>query len=657
MNKKVFLVVMAGLLCSKGLLAEEQPRSFVGEEMVVTATKTFNSVSDAGGASVTVITADQIKASGKNSVEELLKGTIGLDVVANGGLGAQESLFIRGGDAKNTLVLLDGVSVNDPSTINRTANISHLTLDNIERIEVVRGPLSVLYGSNATAGVINIITRKGQGPLKAYASVEGGSYGTWKVSGGVNGKTGNSGYSVALSRQQSNGFSFADDRNQRIPHNGNTSEKDSYENTTLSASWLYDLSPKSVLETTFRYTGASVKYDENANGYTGDRFNFNMTTYVSEADPYGLKERHNDNQQYIGRVALKNTGNFVVSTLFFQFSDEGRSDFNNDGDKETTYKGRSYEAGWQGDLHLADSNTLTFGVSGKNETMTYNAYAWVAPVIDRGMLSWNSWLQDQWSISGVKLVGGIRYEGNEMFGNKVTARIAPSYSIGSTVFKASYGTGFLAPSLYQLYSEYGLQTLKPESSRGMDAGVEQLLLANLRAGVTWFNTIYDNRIDFDPLAGPMEYGWPKGQYYQPEGESTSRGIESFVEWTPLTELQFAMNYTYNKTQNPYGVALVRRPENKAGLTGTYRFGKKGSLSATAQWVGERSEVPSAKDSNGKVVGTLPDYFLLNLAGSYNVSKQVELYGRIDNLFDTWYEEAWGYATPGRSAYAGIKLMF
>ncbi len=642
MNKKVFLVVMAALLCNKGLFGEEQPKSYVGEEIVVTATKTLNSIADAGGASVTVITSADIKASGKETVEELLKGVAGIDVVSNGGLGSQTTLFIRGGDAKNTLVLVDGVPLNDPSTTNRTANFANLTLDNVERIEVVRGTLSALYGSNATSGVINIITKKGDGSLKVYAGIEGGSYGTYKVYGGGTGKTGNTGYSLNLARLKSDGFSFADNRNPAIPHNGNTSEKDGYQNTSLSGSFSYDFSSETMLEGTFRYTDASVKYDDNAHGYTGDRFNGSL------ADPYGLMEQHSDTQQYVGRIALLNKAKPLSSTLFVQLTDEDRDYFNNDGIKTNLYGGATHEVGWQGDLHVAESNTLTFGLSGKNESMKYSDYVWGSSPIDKNVLSWNMWTQDQLKIGSLNIVSGVRYENHETFGDKITWRVAPSYRLGKTMVKATYGTGFLAPSLYQLYSDYGSETLKAETSKGWDAGVEHHLRENLRVGVTYFTTVFDNRIDFDMVT------W---KYAQLAGESKTRGVESFLEWQPQSDLQFATNYTWNKTEDPQGKPLVRRPENKVGLTGSYKISKAARLSANMQWVDKRMEVASAKDQNGNSVGSLSSYFLFNMAGSYKLSDSVELYGRIDNVFDRYYEEAWGYATPGRSAYAGIKVFY
>ena len=169
MNKKVFFVVMAGLLCSKGVFGAEQTRSYAGDEMIVTATKTLNSISDTGGSSVTVITAEDIRNSGKQSVEEVIKGTAGIDVASNGGPGTLASVFLRGADAKNTLVLIDGVPSNDPADANRAPNFANLTVDNIDRIEIVRGTVSFLYGSNASAGVINIITKKGSSTPQSFA--------------------------------------------------------------------------------------------------------------------------------------------------------------------------------------------------------------------------------------------------------------------------------------------------------------------------------------------------------------------------------------------------------------------------------------------------------------------------------------------------------
>nr|MCU0556597.1 TonB-dependent receptor plug domain-containing protein [Desulfobacterales bacterium] len=168
--------------------AAEQDRPATMAEVVVTATRTETTLDKVGGSAVSVVTATDIEAAKQTRVAEALKGIPGIDIVASGGPGSAATVFIRGGDSKNTLVLVDGIMFNDPSSPNRSADLANLTLDNIERIEVVRGPLSALYGSNATGGVINILTKKGDGKPTAHVGAEYGSYDTWKVFGGTSGE-------------------------------------------------------------------------------------------------------------------------------------------------------------------------------------------------------------------------------------------------------------------------------------------------------------------------------------------------------------------------------------------------------------------------------------------------------------------------------------
>jgi vitamin B12 transporter len=639
MNKKTFLLVAVGLLTSSGLLADEQAKSFTGQEVVVTATKTVNSIADAGGSSVTVITAEDIKNSGQQTVEEVIKGTAGIDVVANGGLGSTTSVFMRGADSGATLVLVDGVPVNDPSSSSRKADLANLMVDNIERIEVVRGPVSVLYGSNAMAGVINIITRRGSGAPKAYAGLEGGSFGTWKAYAGVQGKKDVLSYSLDISRLKSDGFSIADDRNPRIPHAGNTSEKDGFSNTTISANIGYEISKKIHLDTILRYIDSTVELDDYLwAGYAGDR---------SDADPAGKKDNHTDSRRFIGRLALSIDTRPLLSTLYYNFSDERRDIYDNENYKTDLYKGTIHEVGWQGDLSVAENNTLTAGIAYQKEHADTESYLYMSS-LDRTAGMSSVFLQDQWKTGGFKLVSAVRHDDHETFGGHFTWRVAPSFKIGSTTFKASYGTGFRAPSLYELYSDYGNPALEPEKSRGWDAGVEHRFSEIFRAGGTWFRTDFDNRIDYD---------WVTSKYAQVPGTTRTWGIESFAEWNPSKSLFLTAQYTWTHTEDPDGNPLVRRPEHKVSLSQTWKANEKLRLGTSLLWVGERREITYAMDKDGNPAGNLESYFLVNLSGSYKISANIELYGRIDNLFDEYYEEAWSYAAPGRSAYAGIKVTY
>jgi vitamin B12 transporter len=202
MRKKLFNSAIAALMIVPAIsMAEESEEHKIKtlDEVVVTATRTPTTLERIGGSSVTVITAEDIEAKKYLNIKDIIKGAPNIDVVSNGGIGSSTSVFMRGADSKNTLILIDGIMVNDPSSIDRSANIANFTVDNIERIEIVRGPLSVLYGSNATAGVINIITKKGSGKPSYYAGAEGGSFNTWKAYGGTDGSFDKFNYSLAAS--------------------------------------------------------------------------------------------------------------------------------------------------------------------------------------------------------------------------------------------------------------------------------------------------------------------------------------------------------------------------------------------------------------------------------------------------------------------------
>jgi len=624
MNKKAFLAVMLGLLCSRGVFAEEAAPTYTMDEVVVSATKTLNSISDAGGSSVTVITSEEIENSGQETVEELIKGTPGIDVAANGGMGTKTSFFMRGADSQHSLVLIDGIPSNDPSDPNRAPNISNLTVDNIERIEIVRGPVSVLYGGSAMAGVINIITKKGGKVPQTYIGVEGGSYGTVKFYGGTSGSKDNVDYSLSLSRLKTDGFSVYDESNACVNPNGDSFEKDGYANTTLSANIGAKLNETTVLEGVFRYTNACVDVDSFG------------------ADAEG---KTTDSEQLNGRLALKMNFQNLLSTAYFNVSDQNRENRTNDV-SEDDFHGHTYEIGWQGDYSFSDNHLMSLGLSYQNENMRNEDFS-PSSVLSKEAYTQSLFLQDQWRLGDVKLVGGVRYDDHKIFGDKFTYRVAPSYSFAKTLLKFSYGTGFKAPSLYELFGPYGSADLKAESSSAWDAGFEHRLSPEVKVGSTYFHTVFDDRIDFDRTT------W---LYTQVAGSTTIVGVESFAEWHPTGQLFLGLNHTYTYSQDADSEELVRRPRNKVALSGTWNATKKAKLNGSLQWVGSRRD-DGAKDADCQVTGKLESYFLANVSASYEMTDQVKLYGRVDNLLNENYEEAWSYSTPGRSAYAGVKVSF
>jgi len=631
------LVVMTS--CCTAVAAEQTINL---DNIVVTATRTEKTADKVGGTSYTVITKDDLAAKQDTTVAKALKDVPGLNVVSNGGPGTTTSIFLRGADSKNTLVLVDGVVYNDPSSATRSANLANLTTDNIERIEIVRGPMSVLYGSNATAGVVNIITKDGQGPPKSRFGIEGGSYNTWKEFADSSGSIGRGSYSLSISRIDSDGFSNADAKNPLIPHAGNTSEKDGWRNTTFSGKAGFHLTPTFTIKAILRAMASTADLDDYGPGYIGDRF----SSWPYSPEPNGRKDAHTDSDLYTGRIEADNAflDKKLNSTAYVQFTRHNRTGYDNDGIESYDYRGESREAGLQGTYSLSATNDLTLGTSLYWESMKSLS----SSIENKDTDTRSVWAQEQVSLfTGLDLTGGLRYDDHDKFGSKMTYRIAPSYMFGTgTTIKASYGTGFRAPSLFELYSVYGNEDLKPEESRGFDFGFEQDLSKDrVVIGATYFIMNFDDRIDYDFLTS---------SYQQATGETRTNGVESFVRLTPVPNLRIQVGYTYTHTEDPEGSPLVRIPKHKLTLEGRYRYGKA-LFDADLRWVGSRAASESAKDLYGNSVGSLDPYCVVNLATSYDLTDSLQVTAKIKNLFDEYYEEAWSYATPGRSIYLGLIM--
>ena len=637
MKKKLLYLTSVFFLFSlaETIMANETATSM--GEMLVTATRTEISLDKIGGNSVTVITSEEIQAKQQNSVADLLRGIPGIDLVSNGGPGTETTVFTRGADSKNTLVLIDGIMLNDVSGPNRGADIANINVDNIQQIEVIRGAMSVMYGSNATAGVINIITKKGKRAPSASVKFEAGSYGTWKAGANASGATDKVNFALSASKTEIEGYSIANDENNDIPRGDSTDEDDGYENTTISGNVGVDITDTFSISALARHIDSDVDTDE-----------YNWGGYSEDGDA------NTESTQTLAKINIQNKffNNFLDSNLSWQMSRQDRDYFEND-DKTSTYDGDTDTFSWQGDLDF-DFHVLSIGASYLDETMESESFgAWGSKFKKKSIDTKSYWVQDQLiGMEDLVIIAGVRVDDHETFGDKATWRLAPSYTIAKTgtTLKASYGTGFRAPSLYELYDpSYGNANLDAEESNGWDAGIEQSFLnATATVGLTYFAMDYDNRIDFDTNT------WT---YTQADGETKTKGVEFFAGWEPLNVLAFMLNYTYTDTEDPDGERLVRRPENKVSLNTRYEFLDKGVLNLDVQWVDERKASPYAYDKDGNSVGTLDAYTLVNLAASWTVNPHFQLFGRVDNLFDEFYEEAFSYAKAGVSAYAGVKLTY
>jgi vitamin B12 transporter len=606
------------------------------QEIVVTATKLETPVKEVGS-SITVITGEQIEKMQKTSVLEVLRTVPALDVNQSGGPGGATSILIRGAKSEHTLVIMDGVEMNDPITPGRTFNFAHLSVDNIERIEILRGPQSTLYGSDAIGGVINIITKRGGGTPSAFASLEGGSYNSVREAAGSSGGNEWIQYSMGFSHWNTDGISAASEGD------GN-SEQDAYRNTNVYGFLSLEPVDNFDLDFTLRFI------DADSNGDIGYGVGGDDPNYLTLSQQLLFRSQ--------GRLYLFD--DIWEQTLGFSFTDHDlytrndRDEVNPDNYLLSTYQGQILKFDWQNNFYIHDTNIATFGIEteeDKGESTYYeeSIYGpWTNDFESKSARTTAYYLQDQiklWDSWFTTL--GVRVDDHTRFDTEVTYRIATAYLVqqSDTKIKASYGTGFKAPTLLQLYSYWGNEDLGPEESTGWDFGLEQSVFENrVSVGATYFYNDIDNLINFE------------GATYDNVGEAVMKGVEAFGSIQPTEKLETRFSYTYTNTKDKATAEdLIRRADNKFSFILDYGFREKGNIHLDILYIGERDDMVFDPITYESSRVRLDDYVTVNPAFSYLISERVQMFFRIENLFDRNYEAISGYGAPGISVYGGIKF--
>ena len=616
-------------------------------DIVISATRTNTSTLELAN-SISVIDSSEIANSNNDNVFDLLKNEYGLSFTQQGGYGTLSNVYLRGANTGQTLILIDGVEYNLPSDPSGVFDFSSLPSDNIEKIEVLRGPQSTIYGSDALAGVINIITKKGSGKPKYSAMLEGGTYNSYKGLTGLNGTYDKLNYSLTLSKTKSDGFSAASKKY------GNK-EKDGFYLLSFSSLIGYQISDNAEVNLIARYGNSRADYDQ-FGGPGGDD-----PTYVFDQEEFSVRGE--------GKVKLNNDkwtqkfgASFFKNVRKYSFDTSAASIYYS----HSKYDGRKYKLDWQNDLNLIKNNAINFSLTAGTEfeleetTSEYYASTYLRPpdiisvfpeksantigTFAEGLFSLNN------SFFGTL---GIRYDHHNKFGSSFTYRITPAYIIWATgtKFKATIGTGFKSPSLFYLFDpSYGNPDLSPEKSFGWDAGIEQYFWGiGFSIGATYFSNKFTDMFGFDAVTFKTIN----------INKAETNGVEFFAKAKPFTGLEVKANYTYTNAldKSPgsadYDKKLVRRPTDKAGLYVSYTFMDKFNLNTEVIYVGKREDINFSTYNRIE----MKDYTLINLATHYNVLDFLRLNFRLDNLLDTDYEEVFGYATPGRSLYAGVGINF
>jgi len=562
------------------------------------------------GSSLTVITAQDLDDLGVDFVLDALTLSPGVTINQNGAFGGQASVRIRGNSSEQTLVLIDGVPVNDASTPGGGYNFARLDPENIERVEILRGPQSTLWGTDAIGGVVSITTKRPEEGLGGTAFLEYGSFNT--VRGGISASYGSDRGDIRIGASgiSSDGISRADEAN------GNT-EEDGLDNGTLSASGGLNFAGDMRLEGSILYNSTDSEFDIFSSGAQGG---------VGDGDTLSSVE------ELAARVSLYAPmfDGKLENLLLVGYTSTDRE---NTGDDAFPFeaKGERLILRYQGTANISDDYRLLFGI--ENDSSESNN------TDESDILGLFGVLEAQ-PIEGLTISAGVRYDDNSRFGTETTFRAAAAYQINDTITaRASWGEGFKAPTIFQLTQFFAPATqpnpdLRPERSIGFDLGID-FRTADGRGA---FSLAYFNQDTTDQI------NFADGSYFN-LARAETQGVELSAAYEVITGLTLSGDYSLIDAEDGDGDTLLRVPRNTANLRLEYRDNGPLSANLTARYNG------AEQDRRGVV----EDWIRVDLAAQYRVTARIEAFARVENLFDAQYQQILGYGTPGISGSVGFRI--
>lgn len=594
---------------------------------------------DETGAAVTVVTGEELERRQVRHAGDALRSLPGVSVSRTGSAGGLTQVRIRGAEGNQTLVLIDGIEAND--TGNGEFNFSDLDISDVERIEVIRGPQSGLYGSQAVGGVVNIITRSGRGPLQVRARTEAGSFSTMNSAVNVSGGSDFAWGSMSFSNQQTSGYN--------ISYLGGEAD----ESRLKSFGFKGGIRPFKPLTFDLVVRGSD-----------------NLAASDPEGPGPGLLPVLFDRDDASYSDVLLGSVGAKLETFGGHWVHEIRGDMNDtvrEFRNPTTYsrnEGKSVRRKYLSTLNFdtpgfaQGKHTITGLVEKERQDFT--------PVTQDNLQrsrEVQSYAGDYsgrfFGLLGVQVAA--RHDDFDAFGAYDTWRTAGSLKVPRTPFRVhgSAGTGIKAPTMFEQFGEFpGFfvpnPNLVPEESFGWDTGVEVTLAkGRVVVDVTWFQADLENKISSNPGA---IFGVDPSLINLP-GISNRQGLEVAARFQVTPALDIGAAYTNLDAVDSLGDEEIRRPEHAGRVDANYSFaGGRGNLHAAVVYNGEQDDLPFMPVFPfERLRVTLDDYFLVNLAASYEVREGVELFARVENMFDEDYEEIYGYGTAPVAAYGGIRV--
>jgi vitamin B12 transporter len=643
---RVSTLVVCGLAACASVFAKDQDPGKEQDQLIadtdtiiVTASRSPLATADVGS-SVTIITREQIEQRQARYVTDLLRAVPGVAISHSGATGAQAQVRIRGAEANHVLVLIDGVRANDPASGDEF-KWELLSTSNIERIEVIRGPQSALWGSDALAGVVHIVTRSGSDRPKVGGFVEAGSRDT--LNAGVHGGIGGNKWSLGF------GLERLDTAGTNVSRTG--TELDPSDMTTASLYGKYQPTENLQLDLGLRAVDAYTQFDPVDYLVTGLPIDGDVATESTQASAH------------LGGTLTTLSGQVLhhLNAKYFDSSNDNLTE----GVLNSATASKRTTLAYQSDIQLSE-NMLSVAL--EHELTEFE---------QRGEISFGDPNQDQEmnvssliaefqgkSIDRLTWLLSARYDDNSDFDGALTGRISGACQINDvTRIRSNIGTGQKSPTFIERFGYYpgqfiGNADLQPETSTSFDVGIEQVFMDG---SFEWQFAVFKQNLENEI----------NGFVYDPEsflftaenmdGKSTRQGVEFSAVYDVTEELELGASYTYtdsSESTDAGDVDELRRPRHAGSVSANYRFlQQRAQLALTADYGGSRTDIFFPPYPEPSEMVTLGSYWLLDFTASYQFGGNSNVYIRATNLLDENYEQVFGYQTAGRAAYLGLRVDF
>lgn len=657
MKKKIFIVaavIFSSLLCTTSC-GQAQDTTRILDEVILTANKYPNKTSLTGKV-VTLISREQLEKSGGKDLSQILTEQAGVFISgANSNAGKDKSLYLRGGYVSHTLITIDGIPVYDPSGIGGNFDIRNLAVSDIDRIEILKGSQSTLYGSDAIAGVINIITKKTTiQPITANARLSYGSNKTFRTNAGINGKKGIVDYNASYSLHSTKGINeTTSDANFPV------TDKDKFEQHSFQTGVGIRPTAAVYIQPFFRY--AKIKGDIDQGAFT-DELDY---IYSQKSWQAGLR-----NEFTIGKSKLNVLYSYnIIERIYTDDSIKSRNGY--DIYSRGNYKGSEHFLDAYLHIPLSQEIKLTSGIDFRSsqsdqEYLSISSFGPYSTKYANDSLNQNQlgfYTAVNWNASsGFNLELGGRVNIHSEYGSHFVFNINPSYLVNKQVkIFANLSSAYRTPSLYQLFSEYGNRELDPEAGFTGEAGLQYFSAGNKFTGraVAFSRKVNDVIFFFyNPATFTSQYinqDKQKDNGFELEASykiASTTTIKAFYTYTTgeITTKQAGKDTTYNN--------LLRRPKSSIGINLTSQVSKNFFISSNVMSAGKRKDAYYDSNTFTTIYTTLKSYVLWDIYAEYGfIKNKLKLFTDLRNITGSKYTEISGFSTLGFNGYGGILLSF